>query len=338
VNKPCTYVLCAILAAVALCAYVNTLAPEAAVAGASGAAPASVFTENFESYAAGTALHGKGGWKGWNNNATVTAMGSAKFASSGSQSVEVLGTCDCVHELRQAGGQWALSAMQYIPSGGTGISLFILLNRYQDGGTNTYDDWSIETQYDLRTGAITCWHGALPGAATILFDRWVPIKLLINLDQNTFEEFYNGRRIAAGPWDDDAHASLQAIDLFGNGASSVYYDDIRLDAYHAYQARNALPADGAIGVIVPLLRWTAGDGALFHDVYLAKTPELTAANKVASRLSYPLYYHLEGLAPGVTYYWRIDEIEPTDATHTGNVWTFTTKKEGVAPVSSAGEH
>lgn len=290
----------------------------------SNVAPVSVLSEDFESYAAGTGLHGKGGWKGWNNNAAAGATVSTKFAYSGSRSVEVLGTSDCVRELRQAGGQWALSVMQYIPSGGTGVSNFILLNRYRDGGVGSYDDWSIETQYDLQTGAITPRHGSLSGSPKILFDQWVQIQLLINLDKNAFEESYNGRRIAAGQWDDDAHASFQAIDFFGNGASPVYYDDIRIDAYHAYQARNPVPADGATGLTVPLLRWTAGDGALFHDVFLGKTPGLTAANKVASRLSYPLYYHIAGIEPGITYYWRVDEIEPTGTPHPGDVWSFTT--------------
>ncbi len=174
---------CLILSCVGWCAFVY------AAAGASNAPPASVFSEDFESYAAGTALHGHGGWKGWNNDPAAGANVSTKFACSGTQSAEILGSSDLVHEFRRAGGKWALSLRQYIPSGSTGISDFILLNRYRNGGSNDYDDWSIETQYNLQTGAITCWHGAIPGAATILFDQWVEIKLLIDLDQNTFEEY-----------------------------------------------------------------------------------------------------------------------------------------------------
>jgi hypothetical protein len=36
-----------------------------------------------------------------------------------------------------------------------------------------------------------------------------------------------------------------------------------------------------------------------------------------------MYYHVPGLTPGATYYWRVDEVE-TDmtTTHTGDVWTF----------------
>lgn len=292
------------------------------IMGMSASASAIVFVDDFESYATGRTLHGQGGWKGWDNNPGAGATVSTKFAFNGAKSVEVLGTSDFVHEFKQTGGKWALSIRQYIPSGGAGLSCFILLNRYKDGGSNGYDDWSIQTEYNLATGAITCAHGGIPGAAEIAFDQWVEIRLLIDLNKNTFEEFYHGRRIAAGPWDDDAHGTFQAIDLFGNGAATVYYDDIRIDAYHLYEARNPTPADGAMSVTVPLLRWTTGDTALVHDVYFGKGLPLTAADKVASRLSYPLHYHLAGLEPGVTYYWRVDEIEATGVVYPGESWSF----------------
>ncbi len=36
-----------------------------------------------------------------------------------------------------------------------------------------------------------------------------------------------------------------------------------------------------------------------------------------------MYFHVPGLTPGTTYYWRVDEIEMDMTTvHTGNVWTF----------------
>jgi len=290
-----------------------------ALLGVCGVASASVFTEDFESYAVGD-LHGKNGWKGWDNAAAAGAKVSTKFANSGTKSVEIVSSSDFVHEFKQAGGKWTFSIMQYIPSGGTGISYFILLNTYADAGT---DDWSIQTQYNLATGAITCWHGGLAGATEIVFDQWVEIKLLVNLDKNTFEEYYGGTLIASGQWDDNTHGTLQAIDLFGNGASAIYYDDIKIDAYHIYKADSPNPANGAVGVGMPVFQWAVGDTALFHDVYLGKTSQLTEANKVASRLPFPMYYHIPGLEPGATYYWRVDEIEATGATYAGDVWSFT---------------
>ncbi len=92
------------------------------------------------------------------------------------------------------------------------------------------------------------------------------------------------------------------------------------------KARKPDPANGAIGVGVPLLQWTAGDTAKFHNVYFGSSPELTEADQVASLQLPAVYYHVPGFAPGATYYWRIDEVEKDGiTTHTGDVWSFTTQ-------------
>jgi hypothetical protein len=94
------------------------------------------------------------------------------------------------------------------------------------------------------------------------------------------------------------------------------------------QARRPDPADGTIGVSVsaPLFQWTKGETAVFHNVYFGTTPELTVADLQATNWGLTLYYHAPGLAPGTTYYWRIDEVEKDIVTiHTGEVWSFVTQ-------------
>jgi len=89
-------------------------------------------------------------------------------------------------------------------------------------------------------------------------------------------------------------------------------------------AREPNPPDGATAVLAPLFRWTAGDGALLHNVYLGTSPDLGPADLVASRIPVALHYHAPGLEAGVTYYWRVDEIAAGGQTiYTGNVWSFT---------------
>jgi len=122
------------------------------VLSAGAVASASVLDEGFESYVAGSAIHGQGGWKGWNNDAAAGASVSDAFAYGGSNSIAIAGASDLVHEFDVAGGVWVMTAMQYIPSGGTGTSWFILLNSYDD---NANQDWSVQTQFDLANGAIT---------------------------------------------------------------------------------------------------------------------------------------------------------------------------------------
>ncbi|MEN6333560.1 MAG: hypothetical protein ABFE01_04820, partial [Phycisphaerales bacterium] len=88
-------------------------------------------------------------------------------------------------------------------------------------------DWSVQVKFNLANGAITADQPATPNSGkTIAFDKWVQINLVINLAANTVDMYYDGVKIATGIWDDNVHGTLQAVDLFGNGASSVYYDDI----------------------------------------------------------------------------------------------------------------
>jgi hypothetical protein len=83
------------------------------------------------------------------------------------------------------------------------------------------------------------------------------------------------------------------------------------------------PADGTTGVTMPLFRWTAGETALFHDVYLGTSRDLTATDLQAVHVPFAMFYFVAGLQPGVTYYWRIDEFEPSGRMYTGTVWSFT---------------
>jgi hypothetical protein len=188
------------------------------------------FTEGFESYAPESNVHGQGGWKGWDNVAEVGAPVSNRIAHSGRNSIEILGSSDLVHEFSLTGDKWVVTASQYIPSGAKGITYFILLNTYRDSGPY---DWSVQSEYNLSTGTITPRTGATGSGARIVYDQWVEIRVAVDLTANTFEESYNGVRIATGRWDDDAHGTLQALDLYGNGASSIFYDDISVASANA---------------------------------------------------------------------------------------------------------
>ncbi|MHC4509012.1 MAG: LamG-like jellyroll fold domain-containing protein [Planctomycetota bacterium] len=83
------------------------------------------------------------------------------------------------------------------------------------------------------------------------------------------------------------------------------------------------PADGGVSGRAPLLQWTKGATAAFHDVYLGTSPDLGPA-ELMDRVSYAAYWHIPGLTPGTTYYWRVDEVEADGTTiYTGDVWSFT---------------
>jgi len=85
------------------------------------------------------------------------------------------------------------------------------------------------------------------------------------------------------------------------------------------------PADGATGITQPLMQWTPGSSAQWHNVYLGTTPELGPADfKAKQMLMQTMYWHFAGLEPGKTYYWRIDEVEAGGTVYQGDVWSFTT--------------
>ena len=91
------------------------------------------------------------------------------------------------------------------------------------------------------------------------------------------------------------------------------------------------PAPDAVMDIrdVSSLRWSAGDTAASHDVYLGASREAVAAaakdsaeyqgNQTATSLSLSDLVEIGG----GDYYWRIDEVEADGATvHTGRIWKF----------------
>jgi len=96
---------------------------------------------------------------------------------------------------------------------------------------------------------------------------------------------------------------------------------LHLEIFNA-AASSPSPADGAMGVTMPLFGWTKGDGAFFHNVYFGKTPDLTEANLVAKNQPFTMYYHVPGFEVGTTYYWRVDEIDAAGKVTTGPVWSF----------------
>jgi hypothetical protein len=89
-----------------------------------------------------------------------------------------------------------------------------------------------------------------------------------------------------------------------------------------FQAKAPKPADKEIDVTTPIFEWTPGVGALTHDIYFGDTATLTAAN-FKMTMPAPMYFHLEPLVPGKTYYWRIDEVDAAGTKTEGIVWSFT---------------
>ena len=82
------------------------------------------------------------------------------------------------------------------------------------------------------------------------------------------------------------------------------------------------------------LSWNAGDSAVSHDVYLGENFDDVAAgaegtfidNQTGTFLvaGFPGFAYPDGLIPGTTYYWRVDEVNDTEPNSPwkGDVWSF----------------
>jgi hypothetical protein len=94
------------------------------------------------------------------------------------------------------------------------------------------------------------------------------------------------------------------------------------------KAYNASPANGSkfIDPEATTLTWTAGFGAKLHFVYFGDDYD-TVANATGGPLQALATYNPGPLELNKTYYWRVDESDGAN-TYTGDVWSFTTAKEG----------
>ncbi len=149
---------------------------------------------------------------------------------------------------------------------------------------------------------------------TTVTTQWIENGLPINI----------GRRPEPGtPWRgdiDEARIYARALSAADLKELFAFIPSPRVKAWQPQ------PADGAVGISIPLLQWKPGVTALVHNVYVGTKSELGAADLVAPSLPAAVYYYAAPLQPGITYYWRVDEVEQDMKTvHTGDVWSFITQ-------------
>ncbi len=108
-----------------------------------------------------------------------------------------------------------------------------------------------------------------------------------------------------------------------------------LGAAKREKAYNPNPEDGAyIQDIWASLSWMPGDLAVSHDVYVGEnldevtdgTGDTFRGNQTATfaTIGFPGFPYPDGLVPGTTYYWRIDEVNGAEPNSPwkGDVWSF----------------
>ncbi|MEJ2703787.1 MAG: hypothetical protein P8Z79_15230 [Sedimentisphaerales bacterium] len=154
-----------------------------------------------------------------------------------------------------------------------------------------------------------------------------------------------------GPYD-DAPVIIGASTLGATRVFEGFLDDMRLFDYaltepeiraimtgteQSQLAYGPEPADGALLTDTwATLTWRAGPSAVSHDVYAGDSfdavseathdSDVFQGNQATTTLlvGFPGFAYPDGLEPGTTYYWRIDEVNDADPNSPwkGSVWSF----------------
>jgi len=147
---------------------------------------------------------------------------------------------------------------------------------------------------------------------------------------------------------------IDDVRIYNNALDQIEIQAVMLQVGGGYPyARGPIPEDGSIYENTwATLSWRPGDFAVSHDVYIGdnfndvneatRDSESFSGNQtgeftLAGFFGYP---YPDGLVPGTTYYWRIDEVNDADPNSPwkGNVWSFTVPpKTAYNPVPANGD-
>ncbi len=129
-------------------------------------------------------------------------------------------------------------------------------------------------------------------------------------------------------WDQDRILSLygQETNVSGTGPTPLHVMD-----YHvSNSAVLPSPANLSVPTLPPAsLTWTAGIGAVQHDVYFGTSRAAVESASLSSaeyrgRVNSPTFAP-GALASETSYFWRVDSVDPGGVVSTGRVWSFTTR-------------
>ncbi|MHC4326903.1 MAG: LamG domain-containing protein, partial [Planctomycetota bacterium] len=134
-----------------------------------------------------------------------------------------------------------------------------------------------------------------------------------------------------------AHAGPGSVGIWHESQGGSMIDNVMVLAGLGGQplARRPDPRDGAMFENTwGTLSWAPGDWAVSHDVYMGDNfddvnngaADTFIGNQAETSLivGFPGFPFPDGLVPGTTYYWRIDEVNDANAASPwkGNVWSF----------------
>jgi hypothetical protein len=197
-------------------------------------------------------------------------------------------------------------------------------------------------------------HSTQTDIVEIPLEQWTHVAM--TWDSGSYGVYVDGEEVATGTY--SGLTDLETFANIGNDGSSGPYEAFGglLDEVQIYdRALNAVeiisamrgkpfpyasgpdPKDGAmLSDTWVNLTWRAGEFAVSHNVYVGDNRDDVDAATTDSDLfrgnqtgifyiaGFPGYAYPDGLVPGTTYYWRIDEVNDADPNSPwkGPIWSF----------------
>ncbi len=205
---------------------------------------------------------GQGGWEGWDDDPAFDAPITNAQPHSPPNSIEIKDNADLVREFEGAdSGFWTFECWQYIPSdfasGGAGTfagSYFNILNTYN--GTDPATLWSVQMQFDSNDGLLKVFHGDGLNTVPVPFDtdRWVKIQADVDLENDWTEIYYDDELVTEYAWtggvlgDGGGALDIAAVDLYAQGSTSIFYDDLVLVPVLTHCPADLAPPYGTLNI------------------------------------------------------------------------------------------
>jgi hypothetical protein len=172
------------------------------------------------------------------------------------------------------------------------------------------------------------------GNATFYYNGEEATTAAMSDSQRTFNEFAIGLNRNHTNW---MAGTIDELRVYDHPLTAAEIQTIMFSsAGRLPHARRPSPADGAMLEQTWFsLAWGSGDGAVSHDLYFGTnsadvddSAEGTFVGNLATTqqvVGFPSFPVPEGLQPGTTYYWRVDEVNDADPNSPwkGAVWSFT---------------
>ncbi len=204
--------------------------------------------------------------------------------------------------------------------GGGGASSVLGFNA--SSGPNDTNDEVVFTQAGIAWGLTQTWQSRRPTSVTIT-ENLTPLATISSGSAAAWVKHYlpgDKYRGFVRIYDRDGEADVDDI--------------IRVAEYMAMISGGPTPADGTLHPDTWVsLEWGPGAYAASHDVYLgenfdevdAGTGDTFQGNQTETyfTIGFPGFPYPDGLVPGTTYYWRIDDVEADGVTkYRGKIWSF----------------